>query len=267
VWEDGLLAERVSFESEAGIRIPGLLLMPEEWKEPAPFVIYAGEWGKKQGLRSGRIEALVQAGYGVLAVDVRGAGETATSDFEAGTNCLMMDRSLFGQRVYDVIRAVDFLWERCYIAPQIDKGRLTVLGEGVGGVWALHAAALDGRVAAAAAWKTLFSYKALLEPGGRHPASVYLFDVLRQYDLAQVIDAIAPRPVYFLPVDGQRRECAQDRVLSTFMPAREAFSLSGAATDSFKVANAEGVNDLTAWLDTALDRQRNRQESRQGVQS
>ena len=205
----------------------------------------------------------MEAGYGVLAVDVRGVGETATSDFEAGTNCLMLDRTLFGQRVYDVIRAVDFLWERCYLAPQIDKGRLVVLGEGVGGLWALYAAALDGRVAAAAAWKTLFSYKALLEPGGRHPASVYLFDVLRQYDLAQVIGAIAPRPVYFLPVDGQRRQCAQDRVLSAFRPAGAAFSLSGAATDSFKVANAEGVNDLTAWLDTVLDRQR----MNEGVQS
>ena len=98
--------------------------MPEEWDHPVPFVIYAGEWGKMQGIQSGLIEELVQAGYGVLAIDVRGVGETATSDFEAATNSLMMDRPLFGQRVFDVIRAVDFIWERCYIAPQIDKGQI-----------------------------------------------------------------------------------------------------------------------------------------------
>ena len=79
----------------------------------------------------------------------------------------MMDRTLFGQRVLDVMRAVDFLWERCYIAPQIDKGRLAILGEGVGGLWGLYAAALDGRVAAVIALDTLYSYPALSTPSNQ----------------------------------------------------------------------------------------------------
>jgi cephalosporin-C deacetylase-like acetyl esterase len=254
VWEDGLMAERITFESEAGITLPGLFIMPEEWKIPAPFVIYAGEWGKKQGIHSGVIEELLRAGYGVLAIDVRGVGETAASDFEAGTNCLMMNRSLFGQRVFDIMRAVDFLWERCYIAPQIDKGRLAIVGEGVGGLWGLHAAALDGRVAAVVAEKTLFSYRALLEPGARFPASVYIFDMLRHYDLVHVIGACAPRPVYLHPVDGLRKECSQGDALPALKPAMEAFLHYNVPANYLMVAAGDDEKGISGWLDEVLHR-------------
>ncbi len=254
VWEDGMMAERITFQSEEGITIPGLFIMPEEWNRPVPFVIYAGEWGKRQGIHSGLVEEMVEAGFGVLAIDVRGVGETATSDFEAATNLLMMDRPLFGQRVLDVIRAVDFIWERCYIAPQIDKGRLAIVGEGVGGLWGLYAAALDNRVAAVAAQDTLFSYTALLKHGVRYPASVYLFDVLKHFDLARVIAACVPRPVYIHPVDGLRRACSERKVSIALKPARKAFSLARAKTNVFQVATAKDGQSIPKWLEEVLIR-------------
>ena len=258
VWESGMMGERITFQSEGGISIPGMFILPENWKHPIPCVIYAGEWGKMQGIRSGLIEMLVKAGYGVLAIDVRGVGETATSDFEASTNLLMMDRSLFGQRVLDVIRAVDFLWERCYIAPQIDKGRITIIGEGVGGLWGLYAAALDGRVAAVGALDTLYSYKALLTQGARYPASVYLFDVLRHFDLAHVIAVCAPRPVYLCPVGACRQSCSGSEVTGALRPAREAYSLFGASKRWFKVTASADRRDSTHWLDFVLERKEER---------
>jgi cephalosporin-C deacetylase-like acetyl esterase len=252
VWEDGMMAERITFQSEEGITIPGLLIMPEEWNHPVPFVIYAGEWGKKQGILSGLIEEMVQGGFGVLAIDVRGVGETATSDFEAATNLLMLDRPLFGQRVLDVIRAVDFIWERCYLAPQIDKGRLAIVGEGVGGLWVLYAAALDGRVAAVAAQNTLFSYTALLNHSVHYPASVYLFNVLKSFDLAHVIAACAPRPVYLHPVDGLRRTCSELEISIPLKPARDAYSLSHAKDNFFQISVAEKDQSIPKWLDEVL---------------
>ena len=256
VWEDGLMAERVTFESEPGITIPGLFVMPEDWHNPAPFVIYAGEWGKQQGLRSGLIQELVEHGYGVLAIDVRGVGETAATDFEAATNLLMMNRPLFGQRVWDVIRGVDFIWERCYIAPQIDKGRLIVAGDGVGGLWALYAAALDRRVAAAVAQEALCSYWALLDHGARYPASVYLFDVLRQYDLAHVVAACAPRPVFLGPVDGWRRPCRSADLADVLQPAYQAFALAGARSSELYIPTAGSDSSVSQWLDAVLDYRR-----------
>jgi cephalosporin-C deacetylase-like acetyl esterase len=253
VWENGMMTERITFQSEEGISIPGLFIVPEEWNRPVPFVIYAGEWGKMQGIHSGLIEDMMQAGYGVLAIDVRGVGETATTDFEAATNLLMMDRPLFGQRVLDVIRAVDFIWERCYIAPQIDKGRLVVAGTGVGGLWALYAAALDRRVAAVAIQEAPYSYSCLLDHGARYPASVYLFDVLKQFDLAHVIASCAPRPVYLSPVDGWRRPCTEGEVATALQPVREAFSLAGGCSNCFQVATLENEQSISKWLDSVLN--------------
>jgi cephalosporin-C deacetylase-like acetyl esterase len=252
VWANGVLAERVTFQSEDGIHIPGCLILPQKWDRPLPVLIYVGEWGKGQGNQSGLIGRMVKAGYGVLAVDVRGVGETAASEFEAATNCLMMDRPLFAQRVWDVIRAVDFLWERCYIAPQLDKGRLVILGEGVGGLWSLYAAALDERVAAAVALDTLYSYQALLEPGASAPASVYLFDILGHFDLSDVIAACAPRPVYLRPVDGRRRLRQAALVAAALWRASRAFGYSGAGRGGFRITSSRNHKDLIRWLDKVL---------------
>ena len=128
----GILAERVVFESEPGIHVPALFLTPEVWQGYVPAVIYVDEWGKDNGIQNGVIEALLQAGMAVFAIDVRGTGETSASDFEASTNALMTDRPLLGQRVFDVLRAVDALWERIFIGVQIDKGRIGCLGRGAG---------------------------------------------------------------------------------------------------------------------------------------
>ncbi len=253
VWQDQMMAERITFQSEPGINIPGLLFMPEEWKQPVPFVIYAGEWGKFQGIQSGLLEKLIRAGYGVLAIDVRGVGETATSDFEAATDLLMMDRPLFGQRVLDVIRAVDFIWERCYIGPQIDKGRLVIIGEGVGGLWGLYAAALDGRVAAVVAWDTLYSYLALLEDNTRFPASVYLFDVLKNFDISDVIAACAPRPVYLRPIDGQCRICNKRKVKNLLKSAKAVFAMADAKAARFHVSTHRDERSILTWLNKVLE--------------
>jgi hypothetical protein len=124
----------------------------------------------------------------------------------------------------------------------------------VGGLWSLFAAALDGRVAAVAAQDALFSYTALLNHGVRYPASVYLFNVLKHLDLAQVIAACAPRPVYIHPVDGLRRACSEGEVSIAFKPAREAFSLSRAKANFFQVGAAKNGQNIPKWLDEVLNR-------------
>lgn len=252
VWTDNLMAERITFESEKGITIPGYMIMPADWHCPSPFVVYAGEWGKRQGIKSGLVQELIAHGYGVLAIDVRGTGETAATDFEAATNLLMMDRPLFGQRVWDVIRGVDFIWERCYIAPQIDKGRLVVAGEGIGGMLALYAAALDERIAGAAALDIPFSYKSLLNSGANFPASVYLFNVLNRFDMAHVAACCAPRPILLRTVDGNRHPQTKDHIRCEFEIATKTFELLGALPDCFRILSPEDNQPVSNWLDRVL---------------
>jgi dienelactone hydrolase len=232
----GFFAERVVFESEPGIVIPAMFVAPAEWERYVPVVIYVDEWGKGAGLRNGMIDALLKRGLAVFAVDVRGIGETATTDFEATTSALMTDRPLFGQRVYDVLRAVDCLWRRIYISVQIDKGRIACLGRGTGGLLALYAATLDERLAATAVWEAPISYKALITERPGFPASVYLFDVLSQFDLPSLMAALAPRPLLLAdPTDGQRRHIKAEDIERDCQPPRQVYAALQGDSNNFQV--------------------------------
>ncbi len=249
----GMFAERVVFESEPGIVIPAMFAAPAEWEEYVPVVVYVDEWGKASGLKNGMIDALLKAGLAVFAIDVRGVGETATTDFEATTNALMTERPLFGQRVYDVLRAVDCLWRRIYISVQIDKGRIVCLGRGAGGLLALYAAALDERLAAAAVWEAPVSYKSLITERPGFPASVYLFDVLNHFDLPSLMAALAPRPLLLVdPVDGGRQPLAAEAVEADCKLPRQIYTAFQGDSNCFQVLANPGKpptpGEIANWL-------------------
>jgi pimeloyl-ACP methyl ester carboxylesterase len=236
ILHEGVFAERVVFESEPGIEIPAMFAAPANWAEYVPVVVYVDEWGKATGLKNGVIDALLKAGLAVFAIDVRGVGETAATDFEAATNALMTDRPLFGQRVYDVLRAVDCLWRRIYISVQIDKGRIACFGRGMGGLLALYAAILDERLSATALWETPISYRSLITESPGFSPSVYLFDVLNHFDLPTLMTALAPRPLLLAdPVDGRRRTMTTEEVSSLCKPTHQRYTSLQADSDTFQV--------------------------------
>jgi dienelactone hydrolase len=249
----GLFAERVLFESEPGIVIPAMFMAPANWSEYVPAVIYVDEWGKNAGLHNGIIDSLLRAQLAVFAIDVRGVGETASTDFEAATNALMTDRPLFGQRVYDVLRALDCLWRRIYISVQIDKGRIACVGRGAGGLLALYAALLDERLAATVVWQAPVSYTSLITENPAFPASVYLFDVLSHFDLSSLIAAIAPRPLLLAdPVDGLRRSMQLKEVEEHCRSPRQTYGLLQAGPKEFQVLSGYEKpvepDNIVAWL-------------------
>lgn len=252
-----VFAERVVFQSEPGIIVPAMFLAPAEWKAYLPAIVYVDEWGKSAGLTNGIIEALLEAKFAVLAIDVRGVGETGASDFEAATNALMTDRPLFGQRVWDVLRAVDYLWRRIYVGVQIDKGRIGCIGRGAGGLLALYAAALDQRLGATVVWEAPATYKSLIVERPAFPASVYLFDVLTQFDLPQLSSTVAPRPLLIAdPVDGERQHVHIHERNSVYEFPRQVYKLLHPDAGSFEVlARPEkptSPSEIANWLQKRL---------------
>ena len=84
VKRDGLRIRKLVFETEPGILVPGLLFEKAEGK-PGPLTIYLHCNGKSvDAARGGRIEQLVNTGRRVLALDLRGLGETAPGTVPAG---------------------------------------------------------------------------------------------------------------------------------------------------------------------------------------
>jgi hypothetical protein len=114
-----------------------------------------------------------------------------------------MDQSLFGMRVLDVLRSVDYTMSRGDAANR----PLQVHARGAGGLWALFAAALDDRIRSVTAERMLLSYKSLtMSDRYAHNAGSLIKDVLLETDLPQIASMLAPRSVTLVdPVDAMKR--------------------------------------------------------------
>ncbi len=217
----GYRVEKVEFLSEPGIYIPTWVFIPDGSSGPRQATLYVNEAGKQaDGLEFGLYERLARQGNLIVSVDVRGVGETRpphsppsdrrnefTHLFDVETAMTYytwyMDQSLFGMRVADVIRSVDYALSRADVA----KDGLRVVGQGAGALWALYAAALDPRIANVTTERGLASYKLLAETDRyTHGAGIFVRDVLKRFDLPHVAAAIAPRPLTIVsPVDAMKR--------------------------------------------------------------
>jgi cephalosporin-C deacetylase-like acetyl esterase len=199
----GYKIEVVSYESEPGIRIPGLILTPEaSGRRPAALVVDARP---KQTIAApgGDLEDLVKNGYVVFAIQPRGVPETTAPSLRGGilgnytesARAYVVGKTLVGMRAEDIIRAVDYLCSR----PDVDRARIVALGQGALGVPLLHAAVLDDRISRLVLQDTLASYRLAVD----HPVHRELYDVLipgvlKKYDLPDLVAALKPRPVVLL---------------------------------------------------------------------
>ncbi len=143
----GMRLRKFLFDRGDGIRLPALLFDPGE--PSGPPVIYLHGEGKHAAV-SGPIASLVKAGRLVLAVDVRGIGETRNSsgrsdharyvgsDWQDLFGAFLLGRSHVGMRAEDIL--VCSRW----LARQGDGNtRVEMVAVGRLSVPALHAAALE----------------------------------------------------------------------------------------------------------------------------
>jgi len=218
----GGVLEKVSFASEDGEYIPGLLWLPAQRETPARTVVFVDERGKQAVAESGLVQPLVEAGFAVFAVDLRGRGETLgrikpglDTNFRLIANQILFGRPLAGRRAFDLMRSIDYLSQR----KELSSGDLALVGLGDDALPALLAAAADMRIRRVAVGGYLHSFvsqmKAVVwrdmphlwngvERMGLIKSEEYEIDLgsvipaaLETADVPDVIARIAPRPVLF----------------------------------------------------------------------
>jgi cephalosporin-C deacetylase-like acetyl esterase len=200
----GYRVEKFIYESEPGIPIPSLLFIPETAEARKPAILYVHGRGKAAGV--GDIEDLVKAGFVVLAIDVRGAGETTVlesqqsndtrpyfGDFDSSMIALLLGRPLAGMRAMDVSRGVDFLSAR----GEVDPGRIYGFGKESGAIPLLFAATLDERIKKVALEGMLVSYQSIITRRIHRQIFENLVPgALKLYDFPDLLAALAPRPTW-----------------------------------------------------------------------
>jgi cephalosporin-C deacetylase-like acetyl esterase len=144
---DGYKIEKMILTPADGIFLPALMFIPNtDTKKSA--VLYLHEKGKAaDAAEGGPIEAMVKAGKRVLAVDVRGTGETqqgkqgqlsgaAGSDWKDVFTAYLLGRSYVGMRAEDVLVCARFL-------QQTQRETVDLIAVGNVAIPALHAAAIE----------------------------------------------------------------------------------------------------------------------------
>ena len=100
--------------------------------------------------------------------------------------------TLVGLRADDIIRAMDFLAAR----DDVDQHNITAYSSGPAAIALLHAAAIDKRITRVVIDHTISSFRAIAtEPLHRNAPEYMIPGVLQHYDIADLIQTIAPRPV------------------------------------------------------------------------
>ena len=203
-----LSREKLTIEAEPGIALPALLYKPAG-KAPFPATILA--YGSGKASAHAEAQRLVAQGHMVLAIDLRGLGETRPvtanygsdwtrwfGDYESAQTAMLTGKPLVTMRAEDLTRTVDWLAAR----NDVDTARISVTGRELAAIPALLAAAFDARIAKVRLERMLVSWQSLVDGRvHRHQWENAVPGALRVFDLPQLGSALGARAEVVDPVN------------------------------------------------------------------
>ena len=184
---EGYRIEKILFESLPGVYVTGLLYVPDspEFKPPYPaFLVTCGHSGNGKG-SDGYQRACVQGvkqGMVAFIYDPISQGERmqvpSTANVHGhnrfGVNAMLLGRSTAQMRIWDGMRAIDYLQSR----PDVKPDRIGYMGNSGGGTMTSLIMAVEPRVAAAAPSCYLSSIREVADHDGPQDAEQCIFGQL-----------------------------------------------------------------------------------------
>ncbi|MBN1413802.1 MAG: acetylxylan esterase [Bacteroidales bacterium] len=203
--------DKIMISSGNHCPVTGLLFAPKDNTKKLPAVLYVDGRGKKTDAAAGGLieQVYIDSGKIVFAIDVRGFGETADNpayndekyknkEHRNAVISLYIGKTLIGQRVEDIRKAMDYLSVRSDVNPD----SISIVGIDRAYTSVLHAAALDERYTEVTVRNADTSWMDIIEdPIVPHNATHVVPSAILYYDMPDLVNAIAPRPVYYNPPD------------------------------------------------------------------
>ncbi len=271
--EETLIREKVLVQTQPDMWVPAWVLIPRHVEPPYPTLLCLHGHGMSKEVVIGHPrtayerEALrkyngdygrqfAERGYLCFCPDTRGFGER--SDIERGDcdrlyrQALMMGQVLAGLRVWDHLRAVDYLAARS----DVDAERMGVVGLSMGGEHAMYVAALDERIRAAVISCAMRHLKPeFLRDPSAFCICLCIPGLFALADWPDIGALIAPRPLFI--EQGLQDRVPMEAVRSGVTTLRRAYALCGAASrldsDYFAGEHAFSGRKAMPWMDHWLD--------------
>jgi dienelactone hydrolase len=214
---DGYTREEIRFSSRNGLYVFGYFLLPKEATTPLPTLLCLHGHGpgvnpivgldaqgkllaEPEYQNSFALQA-VQRGYAVLAIEILGFGRRREAPYPSSpdaSSCqtlsgtaLMTGQTMAGWRVYDAMRAIDYLHTR----PEVDRKRFGTMGISGGGLNALYLSALDMRVRATVVSGFLNTFRDSML-GVPHCIDNFVPGLLLDAEMSDIAGLIAPRALW-----------------------------------------------------------------------
>jgi len=194
----GYRIEKFALEPEAGITLPALAFVPPE-PDRDVYLYLHGQGKQADAAPGGPIERLVTQNHLVLAVDLRGLGETVEKarKWYSGSfgpvagdfyHSYLLGRPLVGMWTEDALVCARFL---AGYAAKAAPRKVHLVGIGAAGIPALHAAALEPQCFASLTLRrTLASWTSVLrEPAAKDQLITTVHGALKVYDLPDLVAA------------------------------------------------------------------------------
>ena len=244
---DGYRIEKVLFESLPGVYVTGLLYLPDapEFKPPYPaFLVTCGHSDNGKGF-GGYQRACVQGakqGMAAFIYDPISQGERmqvpSTSNVHGhnrfGVNAMLLGRSMAQMRIWDGMRAIDYLQSRS----EIKAGLIGYMGNSGGGTMTSLIMAIEPRVKAAAPACYLSSIREVVAHCGPQDAEQCIFGQLAFGLNHASFVLMQGQPVRmhcchndFFPFEGSRQ---------TFRTVEETVSNLGLGADRYGMTDVPG---------------------------
>ena len=241
--------EKIVFTSEPYCDVPAYVCIPKDAPRPLTFMICLQGHSTGMHLSIGvdqqdEVTAIevegdrdfalgcMQRGIAALCIEQRSFGERGervqemidqfNTCHDAAMHALMMGRTLAGERVFDVDRAIDYLETR----GDVDMARIGVMGNSGGGTISMYSAALLPRIAFAMPSSNFCTFRDSIMTI-YHCADNYIPHLLKYAEASDVLGLFAPKPVvivageedFIFPIDGVRK---------AFSDLREIYRAAGA---------------------------------------
>mgnify|MGYP001223359530 CR=1 FL=1 len=254
----GYRVENVMFESRPGHHVTANLYLPDT-KGPYPGVLVPcghSHTGKASGWYQGMSILLARHGMAALCYDPIGQGERYQSlDFEKdhetfasvsyrletphprvrflctvehtlmGVGCILLGTNTAQYRIWDGMRAIDYLQSR----PEVDPERIGVTGRSGGGAYSWWIAALDERVKAAVPVAGITSMRNHIVDGCVESHCDCMYQVnSKRWDFAMISSLVAPRALLISNTD-KDGIFPLEGVLDVHAKTRKLYRLLGAA--------------------------------------
>lgn len=228
--------EKLVFQSRDNLSVIGYLLLPKDRPRPLPAVVCLpghgrgvddavgiAEDGTQRTARSTGYAKdfaiqVVEHGYAALAIEqlafgyrrdeaARRSGPEANSCRPAACAALLFGQTMLGWRVWDVMRAIDYLETR----PEIDPARIATMGISGGGTVSLFSAALDERIRVAVVSCYFNTFRDSIVSLSHCPDN-YVPGILNYIEMYDLAGLVAPRGLFveagtrdrIFPIEGSR---------------------------------------------------------------